>query len=228
VGYVCHVLDQYVDLKLLTDADEQQIHQWPPYTGKLAPLDYGLRDQGWLKHFPAAGTARGQNKRYGAWRGENLVGFAILGDIKSDEAEFYVALHPDRIGQHIGPEITERIVTTAFQRLGLKRVYLKVREHHPARAMYAELGFREVGQPFTEDINGQPVIFVRMECTPREPWFRSQLKKAKALRTAKAAAQSTGGSLLSSARCATFCPPPGGRRAYSSLSEVSCGDPPHG
>jgi len=181
--FVCHVLDKYVELRPLTDADAAQIHNWPKYKGKLAELDYGLRkDGGWLTLYPAAGTERGRNERYGAWQGDKLVGFSILGDIKNDAGEFYVALHPESIGQHIGREVTERMVARGFENLELKRIYLKVREHHPAQHMYAEVGFRR-GAKFQETVNGQPVTFLKMEITPRRSRLERMIAKIDELGT---------------------------------------------
>lgn len=149
-----------VVLKPLTAADAAAIENWPPYPESVKSLDYALRrPDGWLYQFPDGRDTR----RYTAWDGSELVGFSLLTHITNREAEFYVAVHPQLLHRGIGRAITEQTVAAGFGQLGLRRIYLKVRDWHTgAAALYASVGFVKKGE-VVEPIQGQPTKFVTME-----------------------------------------------------------------
>lgn len=140
-------------------ADVAAIHRWPPYPSWAKDLDYALREGGWLDQFPESPRTR----RLSAWRAEELVGFSILADIAEGDAEFYIAVHPDRIGSGIGRAITRETLTVGFREFGLDRIHLKVRDwHERGIALYQSEGFRITGTCIT-DVQDRPIRFVTME-----------------------------------------------------------------
>jgi diamine N-acetyltransferase len=148
-----------VALKSISREDIALIQGWPPYPAHLADLDYALRREGWLDQFVESPTTR----RLAAWDGDELVGFSILTQIADGAAEFYIALHPERIGRGIGREVTKRTLCFGFEQLGLSRIYLKVRDwHRRAISLYESIGFQKSGV-CVEEVQSQAVRFVTME-----------------------------------------------------------------
>ena len=89
-----------------------------------------------------------------------------MADIVEGDAEFYLALHPDYLGQGLGKLITKQTLLLGFNSLGLSRIHLKVREwHERAIAVYEQVGFKRTGT-CVAPIQGQPVHFVTMEIYP--------------------------------------------------------------
>ena len=129
-------------IRQLTAEDVKTIRDWPAYPSEFSALDYALREHGWLDDFPEGPT----NHRYGAWENAELVGFSILTEIRSRRAEFYIAVHPDKLGQGLGKVLTQLVLAKGFQELGLDTIYLKVRAWH-ARGIrvYEKAGFHKVG-----------------------------------------------------------------------------------
>jgi RimJ/RimL family protein N-acetyltransferase len=149
-------------LQTLTSDDVAVIRRWPPYPPEFSLLDFALRSGGWLDQFPESARAH----RYGAWSGNLLVGFSLLADIVDADAEFYLALHPDYLGQGLGKLITKQTLLLGFNSLGLSRIHLKVRNwHERAIAVYEQVGFKRTGT-CVAPIQGQPVHFVTMEIFP--------------------------------------------------------------
>jgi RimJ/RimL family protein N-acetyltransferase len=143
----------------LTDTDALAIRHWPAYPPALRELDYALREGGWLDQFPAGTTTR----RFAARDNSALVGFSLLTHITAVDAEFYIALHPQQIGHGIGREIAQLTLQFGFERLRLRRIYLKVRKwHQRGIALYESIGFKNTGA-ITEAILGEPVQFYSME-----------------------------------------------------------------
>lgn len=150
---------QKIELEPLTQADVEAIRNWPPYPAAVQELDYALRAGGWLDQFPESETTH----RYAARENDELIGFTLLTHIANGACEFYIALHPQHIGQGLGRPLTERTLQLGFDELGLTMIYLKVREwHQRAIALYTNIGFKIVGR-FTETIREQSVRFIRME-----------------------------------------------------------------
>jgi ribosomal-protein-alanine N-acetyltransferase len=77
---------------------------------------------------------------------EGVAGYVVAQDA-ADEAEILnLAVTPARHRGGIGRALVERALATVAQR-GAHRVFLEVRESNaPARALYAALGFQEVGR----------------------------------------------------------------------------------
>jgi RimJ/RimL family protein N-acetyltransferase len=172
LGFKLYVADvafeRLVELKPLQPIEIEAIRAWPPYEGKLKALDYALRAGGWLDKFPKSDA----NHRFGVWQNGKLVGFSLLVGINDREGEFYVALHKDHIGKRLGREVTRQTLRKGFTELGLEKIFLKVREGHPAQALYRSEGFRDVG-PLEEPIQDQVVKFRKMETTRRQGWLRA-------------------------------------------------------
>ena len=62
----------------------------------------------------------------------------ILG---SYEAEFRIAIHPDRTGKGLGKEVTLSTLKTGFGHLNLSKVHLIVRKNNPlALRLYQNIG----------------------------------------------------------------------------------------
>jgi ribosomal-protein-alanine N-acetyltransferase len=77
---------------------------------------------------------------------DGVAGYVVAQDA-ADEAEILnLAVTPARHRGGIGRALVERALATVAQR-GAHRVFLEVRESNaPARALYAALGFQEVGR----------------------------------------------------------------------------------
>ncbi|HSF67784.1 MAG TPA: GNAT family protein [Nitrospiraceae bacterium] len=149
-------------LRQLTNDDAVAVRQWPSYPPAFAVFDFALREGGWLDQFPESP----RNHRYAAWQEDILVGFSILADIIEGDAEFYLALHPDHVGQGLGEWITRRTLLDGFGHLGLSRIHLKVRDwHETAISIYTRVGFTQQGTCVLP-IQGQPVHFIIMEIFP--------------------------------------------------------------
>lgn len=103
--------------------------------------------------------------RWAAWQDGELVGFSILTGSTEKDAEFYIALHPERLGQGLGREVTEQTIALGFKQPGLRRIHLKVRDWHTgAIRLYESVGFKKYST-CVENIQDQPVNFVTMELT---------------------------------------------------------------
>lgn len=147
-----------IALRAMSQADVAAIKRWPSYPPDFAELDYALREGGWLDEFHGQPD---QCCEVAVVDGK-LIGFALL--LKSgDEAEYRIALHPERLGQGYGQAITRVVLERAFAEMGLARVHLIVRQSNPrARRLYEKQGFGAVGECVI-DIQGEPVAFVAME-----------------------------------------------------------------
>jgi diamine N-acetyltransferase len=160
VGYkpfLTCALDSVV-LKPLTADDAFEIQSWPHYPPRVAALDYALRQGGWLDMFPESPTTR----RFAAWQQGKLVGFSILTGNKTD-AEFYIAVHPERLKEGLGRKITNQTLALGFKKHGLRRIYLKVRDWYTeAIRLYESVGFHRFGT-HVEVTNGVPVNFIMMQ-----------------------------------------------------------------
>ena len=148
-----------IRLESLVQGDADSINDWPPYPQELIDLDYALRPGGWLDQFPESTRTH----RYAIKDGDLLVGFTILTNIRNADAEFYIAVHPDHLGKGIGTAATRQTVLIGFHRLGLSRIYLKVRLWHKrAIQTYKNVGFTMCGTS-EEVIHGKHVQFLTME-----------------------------------------------------------------
>lgn len=148
-----------VMLATLTRHDQDAIRAWPAYPPQYKDLDYALRERGWLDQFPAGA----KNHRFAAWQKDELLGFSILTETGNNDAEFYLAVRPERLRKGFGKEITQMTLDKAFYELGLERVHLKVRKwHRKAIELYTSSGFKTTGLK-DEEINGKTDTFEIME-----------------------------------------------------------------
>ena len=148
-----------IEIRKLQPAVAAAIHRWPRYEGEFAPLDYALRENGWLDLFPESATTR----QLALYAGCALVGFSLLTDISNNRAEFYVAIHPAQTGRGLGQAATRVVLGYAFDQLHLAAVYLKVRGwHQRGLHIYTKAGFLRQGEK-SEEIQGRIERFVLME-----------------------------------------------------------------
>jgi len=150
-----------IELAPLTAAEVAEIARWPRYPAPVEALDYALRPGGWLDTFPESPA----NRRFAVHAGHRLVGFTLLVDIRPDDAEFYIAIHPEMLGEGFGRAATQATAEVAFRDLGLPRIHLKVRVwHEGAIHVYRSIGFKTIGEQ-VQEIQGRPTAFVLMELT---------------------------------------------------------------
>jgi RimJ/RimL family protein N-acetyltransferase len=170
--YKKHILDALSDamptsrtpkisLETLTTRDQQEVEQWPPYPPQFMALDYALRPgTGWLDIFPDSKT----NHRLAARLNGQLVGFSILSETAPQEAEFYVAIHPERLHCGFGTELTRLTKERGFDQLDLHRIWLKVRTWHEAGIrVYERVGFRTFDKEVEEIAGGRKDRFRKMQ-----------------------------------------------------------------
>ncbi|MCG2575560.1 GNAT family N-acetyltransferase [Dechloromonas sp. XY25] len=148
-----------IRLRQLLPADKAAIASWPPYPDAFADLDYALRPGGWLDEF----GDRPQAWLYAAEQDGELVAFSIIAATEGGDAEFRIALHPEKNGQGVGALVAARTLDEAFARIGLRRLHLIVRQNNPrAIRLYRRLGFAQRGA-CRQVVNGRLVDFFRMD-----------------------------------------------------------------
>ncbi|HJW04627.1 MAG TPA: GNAT family protein [Azospira sp.] len=151
--------DAPISLRPLAARDAEAIANWPAYPAEFADLDYALRPGGWLTEF----GHRPDAWLYAAEHGGELVAFTLLAATAPGEAEFRIALRPDRTGQGLGAAITVATLGQGFGVLGLRRIHLLVRSNHPrAQALYQRLGFSRRGECH-KVVNHRPTDFYLMD-----------------------------------------------------------------
>jgi len=152
-----------MQIRKLTDHDAEEIMTWPHYSGRLAELDYSLRSNGWLSQFPE----NQNNYRFGAWEEGSLIGFAVINKCNDHEAEFYIALHQDKIGMGLGEIVARQVVENGFENLHLAEIHLRVRSWHVrAIHLYHKLGFRKI-EEIESFIDGKMTkVFVMTKLNP--------------------------------------------------------------
>lgn len=156
-----------VNMRRLNEADVAHIRSWPPYPGDMAQMDYALRAGGWLDEF----RDKPDMFFYVANDDNYLVGFSLLHRTGDREAEFRIALRPDRTGKGLGAAFTLQTLKIGFADHGLARIHLIVRKNNPRGIrLYRRLGFSNRGECW-QDIHGETVEFWLMEIG-REMFFR--------------------------------------------------------
>ncbi len=151
------------NLRPLRDADVDEIRGWPPYPWDMAQMDYALRKDGWLDEY----RSKRDVAMYVVEDGDELIAFTILAKTAAAEAEFRIALRPDRTGLGLGESITVETLRAGFAE-GLSCIHLIVRKNnHRGIGLYRRLGFREQGE-CCKDIQGVPVEFIVMEISREE------------------------------------------------------------
>ena len=139
------------DISIITD--------WPSYQACFKELDYALRKRGWLSEY----FGKPDTKCYAAEHSGELIGFAILFKTSKTEAEFRIALKPDKTGSGYGKIITSMVLNDGFINMKINRIHLIVRENNPmAIRLYKNIGFSERGKCIKE-INGKHTAFLIMD-----------------------------------------------------------------
>ena len=148
-----------IKLRKYRPADQAVIQNWPAYPAEFAELDYALRSNGWLAEFRDKPDA----DIYIAEQNLEIVAFSLLAKTAPAEAEFRIAVHPDKIGRGIGRIFTSLTLEEGISTINLSRIHLIVRKNN-ARAigLYKQLGFRESGD-CVKTINHKTVQFLMME-----------------------------------------------------------------
>lgn len=125
------------------DTANSSMRTHSPYPGEFADLDYALRKGGWLEEF----LGRPQTWLYAAEQSGELVAFTILAATAAGEAEFRIALRPDKGGQGLGRIVAAHTLEKGFDEIGLRRIHLIVRNNNPrAIRLYQCLGFVHRGE----------------------------------------------------------------------------------
>jgi len=147
-----------ISLRPMGKSDIEAVAHWPPYGAGFAQMDYALKENGWLEEF---------SEKPGTWcymavAGREAVGFSILSTMEKGEAEFRIALHPNRTGRGFGTKIALATLEQGFLRLGFDSIRLIVRKNNlPAKALYEKLGI-EISGECPRLIKGQPIEFFEM------------------------------------------------------------------
>jgi diamine N-acetyltransferase len=146
-------------LRYVDDNDRKTVRQWPPYPPDFADLDYALRVGGWLDAY----REKPDTVCFAVEVDGDLIGFTILSRTGDGEAEFRIALHPERTGGGLGGRISELTLEKGFGELGYDRIHLIVRKANPrAASVYRRIGFTETGS-CVKTIDGKLVELLIME-----------------------------------------------------------------
>ena len=148
-----------IQLRDITDNDRVEIEHWPSYPADFQDLDYALREGGWLDEY----RERPETWCFAAEEAGELIGFTILSKTGTDDAEFRIALRPDKTGGGLGTFVTGMTLEAGFTDIGLARIHLIVRKNNPrALRVYNGLGFKETGE-CVKIINGMNVDIIMMD-----------------------------------------------------------------
>ena len=154
--------NRFIVIPIKDPGTKEFINRWPKYRAPYEEMDYALRSpNGWLYSLGSdASTCP-----YAAYDEGRLIGFSILVLDGQGNAELYVAIHPDEVGNRgksYGTSLTRETLRKGFVELGLKNIHLKVRNDIPHRIrMYNKVGFKTIGNR-TDIIEGKPVDFLTM------------------------------------------------------------------
>lgn len=148
-----------IKLRMLEAADLATIQNWPSYPSEFEDLDYALRSNGWLAKF----HDQPDTWIYIAEQEREIIAFSILSKTNKSEAEFRIALRPDKIGLGIGNTFATMTLHAGFTEIGLSRIHLVVRKNNPrAIGLYKRIGFIECGD-CVQNVNGKLVNFYAMD-----------------------------------------------------------------
>lgn len=152
------------ELRGLREGDVAQIKGWPPYPRDMEQMDYALRENGWLDEC----RARPDAFVYAVEEGGDLIGFTILLKTGAAEAEFRIALRPDKTGLGLGESITLQTLKMGFEDHRFSRIHLIVRKNNGRGIrLYQRVGFVDRGE-CRKDIQGVPIDFRLMEMSREE------------------------------------------------------------
>jgi diamine N-acetyltransferase len=147
-----------IQLRPIRPADILEIKNWPPYLGGFEQMDYALRNNGWLDEF----RGRPNTWIYAVESNDRIIGFSLLSTTAEEEAEFRIAIHPDRMGKGLGKEVTLSTLKSGFGLLNLSKVHLIVRKNNPlALRLYQNIGFAAIGESI-HTIQGKDIEFIDM------------------------------------------------------------------
>lgn len=159
-------------LRVLNECDVTQINRWPSYTGDMKQMDYALREKGWLHEC----RLRPGAFLYAVEDGDDLIGFTILEKTGTAEAEFRIALRPDRTGLGLGESIASKTLQIGFEEHRFSRIHLIVRKNNSRGIkLYQRIGFVDRGE-CRREIQGALVDFRLMEMS-REEFTRMRIIK---------------------------------------------------
>ncbi|MHB8232217.1 MAG: GNAT family N-acetyltransferase [bacterium] len=159
-------------LRDLLPDDISAVADWPSYPPCFGELDYALRDRGWLPEY----FNKPDTKCYAAEYSDELIGFAILSKTSETEAEFRIALKPDKTGKGFGKIITTMVLEDGFLNMNINRIHLIVRKNNPrAIRLYKNTGFAERGECIKE-IEGKEAAFLVMDIYYKQYFQKSEEK----------------------------------------------------
>lgn len=159
-------------LRNLLPDDISTIINWPSYPPCFEELDYALRKRGWLSEY----FDKPDTKCYAVEHSGELTGFAILSKTSKTEAEFRIALRPDKTGKGLGKIITLIVLKDGFMNMNIDRIHLIVRKNNPrAIRLYESIGFTERGE-CTKEIVGRQTAFLIMDIYDKQYFQKSEEK----------------------------------------------------
>ncbi len=157
-------------LRNLLPDDILAITGWPSYPPCFEELDYALRKKGWLSEY----FSKPDTKCYAAEHSGGLIGFVILSKTSETEAEFRIALRPDKTGEGFGKIIILTVLEDGFLNMRIDRIYLIVRKNNPgAISLYKSVGFIERGECIKE-VNGKQTAFLVMDIYDKQCFQKSE------------------------------------------------------
>ena len=162
-----------VTLRRMTPEDRTEILQWPSYQGRNAEYNYGIKEGGWIDYAEGIPNSR----KFAAISADRLIGFSLLVPVGQEECEFFVALHPNLLGEGFGYAITLATLREGFENQRLGKISLRLRSwNKKARRVYEAVGF--IKDPdkghAVEEIDGQDVAMTFMVMTPHQKLTVSQ------------------------------------------------------
>ncbi|MHB1696852.1 MAG: GNAT family N-acetyltransferase [bacterium] len=159
-------------LRNLLPDDISTIINWPSYPPDFEELDYALRNRGWLPEY----FNKPDTKCYAVEHLGELIGFTILSKTSKTEAEFRIALRPDKTGNGFGKTITAIVLKDGFMNMKIDRIHLIVRKNNPrAIRLYKSTGFAERGECIKE-IEGREAAFLVMDIYYKQYFQKSEEK----------------------------------------------------
>jgi diamine N-acetyltransferase len=153
-----------VHLRFITAQDMAQIKNWPAYVDGFAPLDYALRENGWLDEY----RDKPDTWIYIAEESLQVAGFCLLSLTAAGDAEFRIAIHPRKTGMGLGRKTAMATLEKGFGELNLDKIHLYVRKSNlPAIGLYQSIGFKKFSES-THTIQGKQIECDDMALTKEE------------------------------------------------------------
>jgi len=153
-----------VHLRPITEEDIARIKNWPAYVDGFAPLDYALRENGWLDEY----RDKPNTWIYIAEESLQAAGFCLLSLTAAGDAEFRIAIHPHKTGMGLGRKVAMATLEKGFGELNMDMIHLFVRKNNlPAIRLYRSIGFKKSGES-THAIRGKQIECDDMALTKEE------------------------------------------------------------